>query len=754
MFGTGLFKSRGRAGTWAVALAAAAGLSLSLPLAPLPVMADDVSIPPPDCKNNKPECYKEVRVVNNMKTPIYVVIQGSKQQAEALGGCKKGDKWLQRALSDTKNCHPVNNDYYAYINPVRGIKPGETVSVLLPFYSMPKKTRGSSLLADFTLDDYIDWWRAGRIYIFDDNDALAESYNVNAGRRNDPLAFQSGSPLVQCTTSTPPGPAFTNVCASKELAVFRALDDVAGSRIQDHTPFQLNEWTFADVTDVAKGGNLISLNVNYNVSNVDQVYLPVAVQAITPGFTIGYLGTTLSVEEFRSAMAAFVGPKTGSRRYNWPIYNNPVVTINNKARRKYLVAGIRLPSPLGAFNFYMNPSYIDGNNGQNNLPYQPTMISSTRPAPTDPRPIYLQNIVDNWARCTSSGATSRTCPKYFLYRPIKSAFDYSYQQYLKNCWKGEGNSPPFMAPARNNDLTSPPKSIDMLLRFVHGWVPTRIGNIKGPKIDCTVEDVPELPLVSDPPFPITATNPRGWGASIVNYMNIQYDWATWGLKQPQLFNPYTQFIHDKRQNGGLAAASYAFSIDDHASFRGDPGSGLIFSVGGVKGLPNPKAAPPPLPQKYDWYTASLNLGAPYIGAKRSDRWTNYSLCSGPLNEFPNATGGYIIGLDPTTITVPCTIVLQATSTDLVTKKVTNKNIQIVLTQMNSRGEPPYAIWPKKTSLTGFDPTIMSCSGDADFCKQINQRAIPYDSRKPSQFPIYEITTPTPFPLPPPTTTAR
>lgn len=732
-------------------LAAVAGVAATAGLVAVPpsdahaAKLRDTPIPAPNCQNNDPKCYKEIRVVNNMNKVIYVVIQGSQQQNPAIG-CAKGDVWLQRALNDTKNCYAVNSDYYAYINPKRGIKPGETISVSVPWYSKPKPTK-----ADPSLDPYIDWWRGGRIYIFDDQVALNESYSVNAGRQSNNIDFLPG-PTVKCNPAPAAAPRVkvTNVCAANELTVYRAKPDLADSQIQEHTPYQLNEWTFADVTAVENGGTLITLNVNYNVSNVDQVYLPVAVQAITPGFTIGYLGTTSTVKDFQSAITRFIGPvtdpKTKKKIYNWPIYNNPIVS----GKKMYPVAGIRVPSTLLAYNFFMNPSYIDGKDGSKGQKgvYWPTLMSSPAPAPTDPRPVYIQNITNNWNTCTGGKATTKTCPKAALYAPIKTAFDYSYQQYLKNCWKGAGNSPPFMAPAKAGDPNSPPKNQDMYLRFVHGWVPIRLGNIKGPKIDCTVADVPELPLVSDPPAGVSKP-PNTWGNAIVNYMNIQYDWQTWKIKKPYQFNPYTQFIHDSLANGGLDAAAYAFSIDDHASFRGDPGTGLIFAVGGGSGLPNPKPAPPPIPQKYDWYTASLNLGAPYQGTGRTDTWNQYAICDGKLKDFPNPAAGTIIGLDPTTITAPCTIVLTASSRDLTTKKTTKKTLKITLKQMNGTGNPPYAIWNKKTTSTGFDAKVLSCSGDTAFCSQINEMGVPYDKSKPQTPPNYSIFTPPPFPLPPP-----
>ena len=130
-------------------------------------------------------------------------------------------------------------------------------------------------------------------------------------------------------------------------------------RLQDHmapksetqTPFQLNEYTIADVAPVPppNNGKLLTLNLNYNVSNVDQVYLPLALEPIRPGFDVGYVGSTISVTDFRDKLVSFTGANANQTdATNWPIYNNPIVG----GKRRYPNAGIRVPSTLASFNFY------------------------------------------------------------------------------------------------------------------------------------------------------------------------------------------------------------------------------------------------------------------------------------------------------------------------------------------------------------------------------------------------------------------
>ena len=280
----------------------------------------------PGCETNGPLCYKEMRIVNNTVGPLYPVIQAS-IQTQGIPNCPDGgDTWLQAALKDTHMCYPVKNTYYFYINPTNGIPAGKTASIKLPWYSQPTNTYA---------DKYIDWWRAGRIYLFDDQKALNESYLVNSGANGIKIDSEPGKPWVGCATLA------DNVCDPADLKVY-LIDGLAikGSDIQTQTPFQLNEYTFADVDPNAV---LLNLELNYNVSNVDQLYLPLAIEPIHTGFEVGWMGSIMSVKEWREKLATWTGAnadQTGATL--WPIYNNPIINQDTK-ERLYPKAGIRVP---------------------------------------------------------------------------------------------------------------------------------------------------------------------------------------------------------------------------------------------------------------------------------------------------------------------------------------------------------------------------------------------------------------------------
>lgn len=624
-------------------------------------------------------CTKEIRIWNNTSGTIYPLLQASRQDTEAMncpaskGG---GDIWLQRALNDTSKCYPVTKDYYAYVNPTSGIPPGGFASVSLPWWS--KRAPGGP-------DVYIDWWRAGRLFLFDDQVALNDSYALLKNRPQ--VAFAKGSPMVACNSAIPKIGTVQNAC--KQLQVFQVTDAAA---IGTQTPYQLNEFTFASVDSVGKGGALQNLNQNYNVSNVDQVYLPVAIGPVRQPADVGYMGTTMSVAQFRKQLAAFTGVDKAPNNPVWPIYNNPQV----KNKPMYPTAGIRVPSTQTVLNFYMNPFYFAGGGSI------PQII------PAKP-PKLISGLMDQWANCTAD--KPRGCPASDVYKEINQTFLDSYKKYIATC----NTVPKFLKPVGGN----PPRpSPTAFLTYVYGWVPFNFSCPNAP-----------LPTTDEPPA----------GSRVpIDYMHIQYNYEELPKAPAQWFNPYTQLIHAPVKAGGLAANAYAFSIDDHSSFLSNSGGstpgGLVFAIGGDNGLPNKAQVPPPTPPFYKYFDFVVAIGPP---AKNGPTWAKYGICSNTADTlFPGSgDGAYALGIDPSLVRMPCTV----TFLDSDNKKYQLKILKAAV--------PPKQIWPTFKAANGvnFDPAVLSCpSGDGlvapkNWCSFTNELADP--TQKPG---IYSISTRGPF----------
>ncbi len=606
------------------------------------------------------ECTKDILIYNNTDGPIWPIVQGSIQLTDALNCTKAGkgggDVWLQAALGKADSCFAVKSDYYAFINPGVGIQKGGFVSVKVPWWSKQTAT---------AQDRYIDWWRGGRVIIFDDKTAELEIYNKVKGK-NPLVAYAAGSPKLLCDKSV----------TGSSCNMVQPYQVSAGTGISAHLPFQLNEYTFADVAKVTdngmKGGDFIDFNQNYNVSNVDQTYLPLAMEPIRDPADVGYMGTTLSVQAFRQQLEAFTMADADPANPVWPVYNNPLVD----GKKMYPDAGIRVPSTATVFAFYQNPSsFPDG--------------KTLEIIPKDP-PKLVQDIMNQWTDCTS--ASPKNCPESAQYKAINSLFLDSYQSYATTC----PNIPAYLQPVSQNP---PMPKLTAYLFPIYGWVPFNVG--------CGNKELPTVDGL-----------PTDGGHAVIDYFQIQYNYQNLSLTRPQWFNPYTQLIHDSVDAGGLLASAYAFSIDDHASFLSNSGGtlpgGLIFAVGGAKGLVNGKQHAPPVPPVYKWYSFSLGLGAP---GPTGPYWSKYGICSATADiPFPEEEkGGVVLGVDPAINRIdaqnPCPITLEDTA---------GRKYQIVILRAQAPGTalPQKPIWPAFEPSAGknFDPVVVACPALAGFVK--------------------------------------
>ncbi len=635
----------------------------------------------PDTGGALPErCNKEVRILNNTGGKIYVVVQGSIIRQAAVG-CFDGDVWLQRALGIVSECLAVKHNYHLYINPVTGIPKGGVASVKLPWWS--KRLPGAP-------DAYVDWWRSGRLYIFDDPKALADIYGKE---RNTPqVQFAAGSPLPVCRKATP-----GNLCST--LQIWQVAPE---AELGTQTPAQLNEYTFASVQGPKEDFAFVNLNQNYNVSNVDQAYLPLAMEPIRPDADIGYMGTTASVTKFRRSLATFAGTAgQGADPTNWPVYNNP--TVNGALL--YPKAGIRVPSAETVFNFYMKPYFFGGDLASQNIP-QLLPYDAKNPVP----PKLVTEMMKRWADCT--GADPIACPVSgkvawsTFYTALYQSFVANYGSWRAFITAGScvAPNPDYLAPEPGSNPPVPANKY-ALLRYIYGWVPFNIG------CNGAATHAQELPSVDH-------------GSKLpISYVQVQYDYEIKPrIPADKVFNPYTPMVHDPVMANGLDSNAYAFSIDDKTAFQSNSGSGLIFAVGGAEGLPNTTKVLPTVPQPYSQWDIGIYLGP----ATKTSSWAKYGICTTrPNMDFPASKDAFAIGIDPAISNFPCKVTLQ--DSNGVTYEVKIKNALV----------PPQPIWPFWPNAQGYDKSVIGCtvSSGAPWCEYANETTKPIGQK---DGPIYSL----------------
>jgi hypothetical protein len=489
------------------------------------------------------KCRKELRIINNTSVTIYAAIQSNLAPAD-------GDDWLVAALGGQKANYKSDTYYRIYINPVNGIKPGEIASISIPWWSKVASSPAGST-------PYVDWWNGGRVYIFDDRNALNDTYTA------DHANWIGGSPTVGCSSFKP------NACTGDEfgnLTIYRKAEDFNDLK----TPAQLNEYTFAQV----ENGKLLTFNINYNISNVDSVYLPIAMEIIAApgGKQFGWIGTDLDHFTFRTRLDGFSAVWGAAF---WPTY--PFDT------KKYPNAGVKLPAIYPAL---AHPDQF------------PTSGGNALDA------IWIKIMINQWNNCISD--KPKNCVASEFYKNVYNAFKDNYAYYKNNC----KNIPPHLKPEPGTDL---PKQ-HVFLSYVYGWVP--FNN------NCTAAGLYEE-------LPCAAPDDKG-KCKIVNevpsqYKRLQDNWSDNQRNPAAIFNFYSQLVHDK--NWLNAHSVYAYSIDDDAAFYSDPGVGLAIAVGGVDKLPNTKRRPP-TPQPKTSISVALGNPAP----TQSPNWASFGVCSDRTDE--------------------------------------------------------------------------------------------------------------------------
>ena len=253
---------------------------------------------------------KEIVIYNNSKTEtIYPMLQ-----TPAMTFSDNPDIWLQGFFAVpnifTQTFLAAFN-YEAFINIDHGIAPGHFVSVTIPFYTQLKAPGAGGVGA--TSDEYIDWWNAARLFLFDSHTAATGAY------------YFVNTPAPPPVTPYPGNAAALPSCIDDNM-VTCPVNVLAYNAVPiNNIPFQLVEYTFANYGPPHASGMppklletqkvppyLNQYRIDFDVGAVDAVYLPVAAAPLHNN-TFGYLGTVLSVSEFRTKRAYPVD----TQDHNW-----------------------------------------------------------------------------------------------------------------------------------------------------------------------------------------------------------------------------------------------------------------------------------------------------------------------------------------------------------------------------------------------------------------------------------------------------
>lgn len=267
----------------------------------------------PTCDVSDPIPCKQITIINNSDLPIYPYIEI---------GQRIVDQWLQgyeqvNRITNPNDVFPSDRVYRIYIGANKNNPPGDPgmaahtmATIDVPFYS---KLVGSPK-RDIK-NQYIDWWNGGRVSINDNGTAILSDLQGDSVNPVNPTS--AGPACAPAPGVVPVG--LTYACSVSRI--FFAPEPTgpgSGASFQPTSPEQLTEYTFAGIDPTTNPYGFSTQDVDYDISYVDHVYLPVAMEPINNP-VIGYVGSVMTVPDFRTVIDKFVGTVAPFGQ-GWPVY--------------------------------------------------------------------------------------------------------------------------------------------------------------------------------------------------------------------------------------------------------------------------------------------------------------------------------------------------------------------------------------------------------------------------------------------------
>ncbi len=362
-------------------------------------------------------------------------------------------------------------------------------------------------------------------------------------------------------------------------------------------PFQLTEYTIesrckADTPDCATEASDL-LTVDFDISAVDQLFLPVAMQESTG--SRGFVGTGMSVNDFQSKLLAFTqggGPFSYDSVVGWPYY------YGSSRQLGYKNGLIKIPMGYNVLNSILFPSPT---------PYDPNhVINSTVVLNKNSNQLVtdqgtLQNVANNivgrwtpfWQTiptiCNGRADQNTFCQDFtdtlkFLDTNILNACKYSLSS--------SGIDPVLCTTAGNSRaVVSDTEKVRAIVGY--SFAGTTFSESGGPY---PISDLNSMCKSETDPNPVR---------NAVFYSNCFRDaaksaqrgvpypyWEYPTQYYPEIssiynLNPVVWFVHQY-----LGLSVYAFSVDDDIGNQELVGNGFTITVGGVNGLTSSTAFEP------------------------------------------------------------------------------------------------------------------------------------------------------------------
>ena len=515
------------------------------------------------------------------------------------------DTWMQACFKVAQdqigtNPYPRDAGYRMYINCCdtneNGIPPGGSVTITLPFYS--PLTRGK--IDPKGTAQFIDWWQGGGMNIYQEPksskgppDALKTYWTEDKNKNGVTLTGNSPS------------------CAGSgcSLHVFRAPAAIA-----NWEPQQYLEWTL--------GANPINphingrsdpnylwdpKNVDYDVSNVNNVYMPAAMEPHGNGL-IGWIGSPKSIDQVNKDIVKWGASPLGT---GWPRYVVQPPVYNDKRVQIVTTIEGKIPSLLEIF---LNSA---GYNNQTVFSPQP----STSGAIAKICALFKQCGVSVFKNVDCGSVLADTSGNICTHiQDVAALIDANYQ-YFSDTYndkdknkEAKGRWASWGCP----DASPVAKTFTVWLGHYYGWGPW-LQTTASPDGSC--KNAAGNQLYNTPGYDIDS-----YGKVKKEFDQLQY-WVDVLVGKYGAFDPYVALIHGPDYVN--APYTYAYSVDDALGNMQTGGDGLVIDVGGTSHLPNP-----------DHVTAEVHFtfgyNSPGYDPPKGIHFTEYTRCAG-LPVQPPAT---------------------------------------------------------------------------------------------------------------------
>jgi hypothetical protein len=529
--------------------------------------------------------------------------------AELEVGLNASDVWLQSWFKIPNsqigaNPFPTTITNRIYINPDKGIAPGEYVAVDLPLY-----TQLVNNVVPTAENQFAEWWQGQNMQIFySSTSAPPHEYTEFYSRKLKPnqkdLTSQLGNSATWPTCSG--GNSTTHATVACDL---KFVTDPDGT-FPKNAPSQLIEATLGarqaqEVVNDSPPNKLDVNNADFDISYVNIAYAPAALGPYKND-QVGYVGTampfvTADKKGFRDIGNRFwmhqqmMYPSTFFSA--WPRF----VFTDSKGISKPVP---KLPSPLEVF------ARLSGANAPADLDPPPHWPDKLWPAIQD-----LQTKGAKWAReCTHSGHpdTPTFCDAML---DVTALLQANYQKYKQ-----------LMA---DHKCTGTPvnQTVNGALSHIYGWTPWTEDAGGDAKKGCKTDDN----LLQDTPGYWTWLNPddHNKGKDYTKYMavKLEFDQLNYGklADAKYEFNPWVNFIHGDGKTPQdpkylYINGAYSYSVDDAVGNIQAEAAGYIVDVGSLQHLENQHEAQPLINVPVGYTKPDVNNPAP-------TNFVSYQVCS-------------------------------------------------------------------------------------------------------------------------------